>query len=42
MLEGRRRRVEAFSTLLAGLPQRELAQIARGVAALEHALAVER
>jgi DNA-binding MarR family transcriptional regulator len=42
MLEGRRRRVEAFSTLLAGLPRRELAQLARGVTALEHALAAER
>ena len=38
LLEGRRRRVEAFTTLLAALPQRELAQLARGVAALERAL----
>ncbi|MGH2538956.1 MAG: MarR family winged helix-turn-helix transcriptional regulator [Actinomycetota bacterium] len=38
LLEGRRRRVEAFSALLAGLPQRELAQLARGVSALERAL----
>jgi DNA-binding MarR family transcriptional regulator len=42
MLEGRRRRVEAFSALLAGLPQRELATLARGVAALERALAADR
>ena len=38
LLEGRRRRVEAFTSLLATLPQRELAQLARGVAALERAL----
>jgi DNA-binding MarR family transcriptional regulator len=41
LVEGRRRRIEAFSTLLAGLPQRELAQLARGVVALEHALAAD-
>jgi DNA-binding MarR family transcriptional regulator len=38
LLEGRRRRVEAFGTMLAGLPRRELAQLARGVAALERVL----
>ena len=42
LLEGRRRRVEAFTALLAALPQRELAQLARGVAALERALAADR
>ena len=42
LLEGRRRRVEAFTSLLAALPQRELAQLARGVAALERALAADR
>ena len=36
--EGRRRRVDAFGTMLAGLPRRELAQLARGVAALERVL----
>jgi DNA-binding MarR family transcriptional regulator len=41
LLEGRRRRVEAFTSLLATLPQRELAQLARGVAALERALATD-
>jgi DNA-binding MarR family transcriptional regulator len=39
LMEGRRRRVEAFSGLLATLPRRELTQLARGVAALERALA---
>jgi DNA-binding MarR family transcriptional regulator len=38
LLEGRRRRVEAFSALLSGLPRRELATLARGVTALERAL----
>ncbi|MGZ8630685.1 MAG: MarR family winged helix-turn-helix transcriptional regulator [Actinomycetota bacterium] len=38
LLEGRRRWVEAFSALLITLPQRELAQLGRGVAALERAL----
>jgi DNA-binding MarR family transcriptional regulator len=42
LLEGRRRRVEAFSALLSGLPRRELATLARGVTALERALAVDR
>jgi len=42
LIEGRRRRVEAFSALLAALPPRELAQLARGVTALEHALAAGR
>lgn len=42
LLEGRRRRVEAFSALLASLPQKDLAQLARGVAALERALGAER
>jgi DNA-binding MarR family transcriptional regulator len=42
LLQGRRRRVEAFTSLLATLPQRELAQLARGVAALERALAADR
>ncbi len=42
LLEGRRRRVEAFSTLLATLPRRELDQLGRGVAALERALAADR
>jgi DNA-binding MarR family transcriptional regulator len=36
--EGRRRRVSAFSTLLARLPRRELEQVVRGVAAIERAL----
>lgn len=39
LIEGRRRRVEAFSELLSTLPRRELGQLARGVAALERALA---
>jgi DNA-binding MarR family transcriptional regulator len=39
LLEGRRRRVEAFSALLAELPRKELDQLARGVGALERALA---
>ena len=38
LLEGRRRRVEAFTVLLSSLPQRELATLARGVGALERAL----
>jgi DNA-binding MarR family transcriptional regulator len=38
LLEGRRRRVAAFSTLLATLPPRELGLLARGVVALERAL----
>jgi DNA-binding MarR family transcriptional regulator len=38
LAEGRRRRVEAFTELLSTLPRRELAQLARGVAALERAL----
>jgi len=38
LLEGRRRRLEAFASLLAALPQKELAQLSRGVAALERAL----
>jgi DNA-binding MarR family transcriptional regulator len=42
LLEGRRRRVEAFSGLLATLPRKELDQLRRGVAALERALAAER
>jgi len=36
--EGRRRRVQAFSTLLAGLSGRELTQLARGVEVLERSL----
>jgi len=42
LLEGRRRRLETFSALLATLPRRELEQLGRGVAALERALAAER
>jgi DNA-binding MarR family transcriptional regulator len=42
LLEGRRRRVEAFSALLTTLPQKQLAQLARGVDALERALAADR
>lgn len=42
LLEGRRRRVEAFSSLLATLPRKELDQLGRGVTALERALAAER
>jgi DNA-binding MarR family transcriptional regulator len=42
LLEGRRRRVEAFSTLLAALSPRELTQLSRGITALERALALER
>lgn len=42
MLEGRRRRVAAFTTLLEGLPPRELARLAHGVSALERALAADR
>jgi DNA-binding MarR family transcriptional regulator len=41
LVEGRRRRVEAFSALLTTLPRRELAQLARGVEALERALAAQ-
>ena len=37
-LEGRRRRVEAFSELLATLPARDLDRLARGVGVLERAL----
>jgi DNA-binding MarR family transcriptional regulator len=42
LLKGRRRRVEAFSTLLAALSPRELTQLSRGITALERALALER
>ena len=42
LLEGRRRRVEAFGSLLARLPRKDLDQLGRGVAALERALAAER
>jgi DNA-binding MarR family transcriptional regulator len=42
MLEGRRRRVAAFTTLLERLPPRELARLAHGVSALERALAADR
>ena len=38
LIEGRRRRVEAFGALLSRLPRREFAQVARGVSALERAL----
>ncbi len=38
LLEGRRRRVEAFGELLGVLSDRELARLANGVAALERAL----
>ena len=41
LLEGRRRRVEAFGELLGTLSDRELARLARGVTALERALATE-
>jgi DNA-binding MarR family transcriptional regulator len=39
--EARRRRVEAFSAMLAGLSRRDLTQLARGVDALERAMATE-
>lgn len=38
LAEGRRRRVAAFTELLGSLPHRELAQLARGVDALERVL----
>jgi DNA-binding MarR family transcriptional regulator len=38
LLEGHRRRVEAFSVMLATLPPKELARLAGGVTALERAL----
>ena len=38
LVEGRRRRVEAFGSLLSTLPRRELAQLTRGIVALERAL----
>ena len=37
-LEGRRRRVESFGSMLGKLPARELAQLARGVRVLERVL----
>lgn len=42
LIEGRRRRVEAFRALLATLPRKELDHLGRGVEALERALAAER
>jgi DNA-binding MarR family transcriptional regulator len=38
LTEGRRRRVEAFASLLGSLPSRDLASLSRGVDALERAL----
>ena len=38
LLEGRRRRVESFGSMLGKLPARELAQLARGVRVLERVL----
>jgi DNA-binding MarR family transcriptional regulator len=38
LLEGRRRRVQAFTRLLAALPPKDLSQLGRGVDALERAL----
>jgi DNA-binding MarR family transcriptional regulator len=38
LMDGRRRRVEAFAGLLRSLPQRDLAALGRGVEVLERAL----
>ncbi len=38
LIEGRRRRVESFGSMLGKLPARELAQLARGVQVLERVL----
>jgi DNA-binding MarR family transcriptional regulator len=38
LIEGRRRRVESFGSMLGNLPPRELAQLARGVRVLERVL----
>jgi DNA-binding MarR family transcriptional regulator len=42
LLEGHRRRVEVYSSLLARLPRRELDQLGRGMTALERALDADR
>jgi DNA-binding MarR family transcriptional regulator len=39
--EARRRRIVTFSSMLAGLSRRDLTQLARGVDALERAMASE-